>query len=527
MALISWIIIGVLLINVSDPIFACTTLIVGKKATLDGKTIIARSSDAIDSRRAKNFKIYYKGRQKIYVGLPYWDLETDEKNDMAQVATNARGLSISATETIQSNAKVLALDPSSNSVGVTERNIPYLVMPSAKSAREAIDILGKAIEVRGLKWKKGFGVLFADQNEAWYLETLSGHQWVALKIPDDVYFVAANGPGQIQAYSPALYEYKLSNYMGKTPIEFAIENNIAKLTINREFDFRKTFADVDNPRNPRKNFVRLAYLQHYFNSNTQFFNINVINKGDFPSFLKPEKKISLLDVQKVFASHYHEFKDFDPYQHPNKDEKQRPYYYPIANLNTSNVHITTVGPPFLNDDNNLANLQYIALGMPTLSFYLPLYYGLSKIPKSLVAATNLADLENEKLFWQFRRLQVLVFLSDLKKNIPFNPFKRMKIIQKNYELLALEIEKDRLIMETNYLKNPSSLLIDRFTAKTTAKLSYLNRKLIDEFMKQLAIVAKYKLHEKQELAQWFTAKTREQECNYKPERCRNKPKVNT
>lgn len=72
--------------------------------------------------------------------------------------------------------------------------------------------------------------------------------------------------------------------------------------------------------------------------------------------------------------------------------------------------------------------------MPTVSLYIPIYYGLSKLPKALTQATNKVD--SSKLFWQFRMLQTLVFLSDSEKNIPFNPAERIDFIQKNYQKMA-------------------------------------------------------------------------------------------
>lgn len=246
--------IGIFFISLTSFVNACTTIIVGKKASGNGKIMIARTSDTKNSMRAKNFQIYYdQQNNKSYLGLPYWDLEARQDYDMAQVATNHASVALSATETIQSNATALQLDPPSYAIsGVTEPNIPNIVMPQAVSANQAVDILGQAIETLGVKNKAGFDVLIADQNEAWYLETLSGHQWVAVKIPDDVYFVVANGPGQIQGYDTKNYTYKMSQYQGKTPIQFAEEHRIANYT-EGHFDFRASYGDVDNPINPNTN----------------------------------------------------------------------------------------------------------------------------------------------------------------------------------------------------------------------------------------------------------------------------------
>lgn len=60
----------------------------------------------------------------------------------------------------------------------------------ASSAREAAQLLGSLVERLGAG--EGFGVLLADPQEAWYLETASGHHWAAQRVPDDAFFVSAN-----------------------------------------------------------------------------------------------------------------------------------------------------------------------------------------------------------------------------------------------------------------------------------------------------------------------------------------------
>lgn len=506
----------------SDPIAtnACSTFIAGKNATSNGAIIIARTSDTIDARRAKNIQIYFDAnRSKSYIGLPYWDLEADQSNDMAQVATNKYGLSISATETIQNSPEVMLLDPFSRSpFAMHEPNIPAALMPYAQNASNAVDILGSLIEEYGIK--AGFGVLLADQDEAWYLETLSGHQWVAIKIPEDVYFVAANGPGQIQNYSPIQYTYKFSYYKGRTPIEFALQNGIAQINRDtQEFDFRKTYAHINSSSNANMNYVRLAYMQHRFNPSSQPFTAAKITSGNFPMFLKPERKITVADVQQLLASHYEDFPDFDPYIRYNKDQEQRVFYYPIANLRTSNAHVTVVGSRLDYEDSAIANVEYIALGMPTISFYLPIYYGISYKPPQLTGAINRAN--DEKLFWQFRELQVFVFLYDPQNNIDFDFKKRSKIVRDRYKALALEIEQDSQQMKAYYASTRDKTFIDEFTRNSIDKLSKLNHELIQYFMETLDINKKYGLTNEQDRSQWFTDKVREQDCNYRNDHCRS------
>lgn len=483
---------------------SCTTIIVGKQASSNGKTMIARTSDTIDARRAKNLQIYRDATlEKIYIGLPYTDLEANPNADMAQVVTNKYGVSVSATETIQSSPQALQLDPPTYSEnGVFEPNIPAIVMPNAHTAKEAVDILGNTIEQVGVRGTKGFGVLIADAQEAWYLETLSGHQWVAIKIPENVYFAAANGPGQIQNYLPKQYTYAMSHYQGLTPIQFAEQQGITQTTQGR-FNFRATYADVANPKNRNVNYVRLAYIQHYFNPSTLAFDAAALDRGEYSMFLQPEHKISRQDLEYLQSSHYQEFPEYDPYVYAKKDESKQPFYYPIANVRTSNGHVTVVGT---SKDKNIANIEYIALGMPTVSFYLPIYYGVTSKPNALTGGKYLAD--NQTLFWQFRKLQTLVFLSDSNHNIQYDFSTRSAYVQSRYNELANEIETDRQTMEAAYQAQPDVKLIDEFTNNTIAKISSLNETLIAEFIQKFNI-------KEADLNAWFTKMLHQQDCDYR------------
>ena len=67
---------------------------------------------------------------------------------------------------------------------LTEKGIPEaamldVILPRAKSAREGIELLAKVIEEKGSA--EGNTVVIADQKETWYMEILSGHQYVAVK----------------------------------------------------------------------------------------------------------------------------------------------------------------------------------------------------------------------------------------------------------------------------------------------------------------------------------------------------------
>ena len=80
---------------------------------------------------------------------------------------NSAGVAISATESIYNSAAALAADPHNTETGIIEDAIPSVLLPQARSARHAVELLGRLVEERGAG--EAFGVLMADTSpgEAW------------------------------------------------------------------------------------------------------------------------------------------------------------------------------------------------------------------------------------------------------------------------------------------------------------------------------------------------------------------------
>lgn len=134
--------------------------------------------------------------------------------------------------------------------------------------------------------------------------------------------------------------------------------------------------------------------------------------------MKPEKPISLLNIQSILASHYEDFPDYDPYLYHEKDETQRSFYYPISTVRTSNGHVTVVDKVQNLEDIAIANIEYIALGMPAVSIYLPVYYGITNKPSALTKATDQVD--SQKLFCNLESYKSYVFYLIRRKIFHFS-----------------------------------------------------------------------------------------------------------
>ncbi|MGC7976311.1 C69 family dipeptidase, partial [Salmonella enterica] len=212
-------------------VIACTTLLVGNQASADGSFIIARNEDG-SANNAKHKVIHpvafhQQGEYKAHRNNFSWplpetamrytaihDFDTND-NAMGEAGFNSAGVGMSATETIYNGRAALAADPYVTKTGITEDAIESVILPVAQSARQGAKLLGDIIEQKGAG--EGFGVAFIDSKEIWYLETGSGHQWLAVRLPADSYFVSAN-QGRLRYYDPN----DNANYMASpTLVSFA------------------------------------------------------------------------------------------------------------------------------------------------------------------------------------------------------------------------------------------------------------------------------------------------------------------
>ena len=193
---------------------ACCGFIIGRQLTKDGTTLFGRTEDypyyPNGGKHNKNYvvvgaKNYKEGDQledesngftyphatsEMKYTATYDSARGDGSNGaFGEHGFNDAGVSMTSTVTAIPNKKVLKTDPLTEN-GIPEAAMLDVVLPRVKSAREGVEFLAKVIEEKGSA--EGNVVVFADQNETWYMEILSGHQYVAVKVPEDKYAVFAN-----------------------------------------------------------------------------------------------------------------------------------------------------------------------------------------------------------------------------------------------------------------------------------------------------------------------------------------------
>jgi dipeptidase len=403
--------IGIYLAGAVQAALACTTIIVGKQASVDGSLIIARNEDtdnAVDPQllmrhppraEAYRFRSNSFGNPANnrftwkmpagtlgYVAFPEWESVRADTPSFEEVGFNDQGVALSATETIFNSAAVLTVDPYRVKTGIGEDGITSVVLPQAQSARAGVRQLGRIIERAGAG--EGFGVAFTDAHEAWYLETVSGHHWVAQRIPDEAYFVSAN-QGRFQRID---LDDRLNVMASPGLAAFLTEQGL--------------YDPTQGPLDLFACCIENGTHDHTYNSPRVERLLNIYSglnetrdDGHFTLFPTPTRKLSVWDVARGLRDHY-QGSAHDPYTHQNPKEPWRP----ISVLRASLSHITQTRPHLPAD---IGRVNYIALGMTALSAYVPFYWGLSELPADYRQASDQAD--DESFFWRYRKLQTLVF----------------------------------------------------------------------------------------------------------------------
>ncbi|AHU89227.1 peptidase C69 [Trueperella pyogenes] len=395
----------------------CTTILVGKKASNDGSTMIARTDDSGSGNfEAKRFvvvkpedqpRLYTSTQSRVTVVLPDNPMAYTCMPDAVQhkgvwpnAGINAAGIAMSATETLTSNERVLAADPlvvaeGDTPGGIGEEDLVLLVLPYIRSAREGVRRLGALLEEYGTYEMNG--IAFADADEIWWLETVGGHHWMARRVPDECYAVIPNQLGlDALDFADAFGDQR--DFMCSADMrEFISENNL-DLTLGTAFNPRLAFgshSDSDHTYNT----PRAWGLQRYFNPRTSAWDGPNADytpmSDDIPWCRVPEHKIPMEEVKYALAYHY-QGTEFDPYA---RHGLNRGKFRPIGINRTTSVGGLNVRP-------GLEPLHWVAFGSMPFNAMVPFYPRVSTTPSYL--ADTSGRVTTEAHYWHNRIIAALV-----------------------------------------------------------------------------------------------------------------------
>ncbi len=404
---------------------SCTTILVGKKASHDGSTMIARNDDGhFDVKKLvvitpdKQPRKYKSKGAHLEIELPdnpmrYTATPNVDKKDgiWAACGINEANVGMTATETITTNPRVLGADPlveykkaekrGEKDVpgGIGEEDFVVLVLPYIKTAREGVLRLGKLLEKYGTY--ESNGVAFSDENEIWWLETIGGHHWIARRVGDEECVIMPNQFGLDRFDFEDASGAGKSNLCSKDLKEF-IEKNHLNLNKDGEFNPRYCFgshSDSDHVYNT----PRAWFMGRYFMPNSFYWDGEDADFGpesdDIPWALVPEKKVTPEDVKYVLSSYY----QGTPYNPYASTADKKGIYRTIGINRTDTMSILQIRGYM--KEAGLKGVQWLCFGSNAFNAALPLYTNVSKMPK-YVSGTTL-EVSTDHLYWVSRLIETM------------------------------------------------------------------------------------------------------------------------
>ena len=437
---------------------ACTTLLVGKGATYDGSTMIARDEDDGDGAFCPKKMVVVEPADQprhYHCVISHLDIELPEtpqrytarpnvdpkEGIWAEAGVNDSNVGMSATETITTNPRVLGADPlvafqpaqgapdtpgylPEQPGGIGEEDLITLVLPYITTAREGVLRLGQLLERYGTY--ESNGIAFSDENEVWYLETIGGHHWIARRVPDNSYVTQPNqlgidrldlldatGDGSEYLASADIIDFIIDHRLN-----LAMPQSLAKSALASAVNAMS--ADKDRLRglprivNPRILFGSHDYTDHIYNTPRAWYMQRCLNPSDtydgpdaqyqpesddLPWCRVPEHKVTVEDVKQVLSSHYQDT-PYDPYG-TRGNELTRKYYRTIG-INRNNECALIQIRPYAPE--GLKAIQWTAMGDMTYSTFIPLYTNVHSIPAYLDVAPRTTT---ETFYWENRILAAL------------------------------------------------------------------------------------------------------------------------
>jgi len=419
----------------------CTSITVGKLATVDGSVITSHTDDShrtrswMDIQAAKDYKKGSTSPMFKRVANNDFAMPTYEHKPIGSIPQVDHTYKFLNTAYPCINEHQLAMGESTfggreelmSDEGLIDcQRLCQLMLERCTTAREAIKMAGVLLEKYG--WNDaGEALTIADKNEVWHFEVVgsgkgkAGAVWVAQRVPDDHVSVNVN--------ASTIKEIDLDN-----PDYFMASENI--------FEVAKENAWW----NPEKETFRFCYAYapesrtslaarrrewRVFDLLAPSLKLDP-NAENYPFSVKPDEKVSLEKLVSVFQDYY-EGTPFDMTKNLLvKDENGNSVISPLANPNMPydenkllninggwgwrgertiarwyTMYATIIQcRDWLPDD--IGGVVWLAQDNVLSSIYVPVYCGINDMPESYKTPGRPNGYTTKSAWWAFNRLGTLV-----------------------------------------------------------------------------------------------------------------------
>ena len=375
---------------------ACTGMYIGSEESANGSTFVGRSED-IGKLYDKVFEVIpaadhadgdmYEGGDGFSMPYPSHtyrftvmrdsvdagDTMTDKDGNITAIAfgeagMNEKGVAASATVSTDYNAAAKAADPLNVDGGLCEVSLNSVILMQAESARDGVKKLAAIIDEYGSG--ECNSITISDANEVWDFETLSGYQYVAVRMPKDKVSVNPNmvvmneidvSDKENVIASPDLISlpqekgFLVSSQLNEEGVE-----NITKIDIQKTYG-AKDFGDSQYSRY----WQGVNYLNSELSSSVDIYreNADTVPAGPFNMLFDADRKIDTYEALRLLAYRGEGTK----YDSNTKGK------YAIGNENQAECHVFEIRQDM---PEALSIVQWQTMSRAEFSVYLPYYSNL-------------------------------------------------------------------------------------------------------------------------------------------------------
>ena len=489
--------------------WACTNLIVGKKASADGSVMCTYNCDGFGFSGSLFYSQAGRHAEGELIAIHGWG-PSHEGQFVKQVpyTYNVVGLMNERQVTIVETTFDGRLELVNNEGLLDYFSLMRLALQRSSTAREAIKCMAELVEEYGYN-SSGETITVCDPNEAWIMEIVGkglgrkGAVWVALRIPDDCICAHANLSRirQFPQEKGRSINSKQLNKIDKPEVECVYAYDVISFACemgffngkDQDFSFRDAYCPIDF-ENVRYADARVwSFFRHHYSHEEMDKYLPYIN-GDFeqydhlPLWIKPDKPLTMRDLQNDMRDHF-EGTALDmsadmtagPWGMPIrplpmhfKDSDSIPYFRerPIA-TQQSGFTMTCQMRSWLPDD--VGGVTWFNCDDANMVAYVPLYCCITQMPDAFRPENNPRnEFSDQSAFWMNNWVANMVY--------------------PRYSMMIGDLRKAQNELEDYYFADQDQVLDAIKDMMPADRQSYLNKKSIaytEKMMQRWDKLAKY------------------------------------
>ncbi|MGB9701975.1 MAG: dipeptidase [Candidatus Kapaibacteriota bacterium] len=481
-------VISIFILNTIS-ISACTNLLVTKGASKDGSTMISYNADAGGFMEPLYFMKAQDYPEGAMLDVYDWDSgkylgKIKQVRHTYQVIGNINEYQVSIGETTFGGREELR----DTTAIIDYGSLIYIALQRAKTAREAIKIMGELVNEYGY-YSEGESFSVADPNEVWILEMISkgpserGAVWAAVRIPDG-YISAHANQSRIQYFDVNDKENVMAS---PDVVSFAIKMKYYDEKKDGKFSFQKAYS----PANPGALLFCEGRVWSLFRRAAPTLNLStdywraVEGAEPYPLYIKPDHLLSVQDVISLMRDHF-EGTEFDmtkgfaagPFGNPYRWKgltwklstdtvNQYAWERPISTQQTAFAFVSQLRS-FL--PREIGGILWYGVDDTYSNVYIPLYCSITQPPKPFVGG-SIAELDLTKGFWVFNLVANLAYtkysyiikdIQEVQSRLENKFFEFQPAIENTAKELYKENKSLAIEYLTDYSCSQSQIVVDEW-----------------------------------------------------------------